>query len=55
MDFEVINKPAADDGCTPLDVALAFNKSLIRHDIIRTLKKKGCKSKKEIVAPETNC
>ena len=36
------------DGMTPLDVAISFNKSIINHDIIRTLKKKGCKTSKEL-------
>ena len=48
LDFEVINKQAEDDGMTPLDVAISFNKSIINHDIIRTLKKKGCKTSKEL-------
>ncbi len=29
-------------------VAISFNKSIINHDIIRTLKKKGCKTSKEL-------
>ena len=30
------------------EVAISFNKSIINHDIIRTLKKKGCKTSKEL-------
>ena len=48
LDFEVINKQSEDEGLTPLDIAYMFNNSIIRHDIIRTLRKKGCLRRDEI-------
>lgn len=48
LDSEVVNKQSEDEGLTPLDIAYMFNNSIIRHDIIRTLTKKGCLRKNEV-------